>query len=224
MSDQEVFVDPLTGRPITSTETLEGPPPSSPDDKEDSNSETLVEAISDITDMVDKISPNKEVRVFKIGEREYIQRPLKYLAKLEFFAHLASSLEKAISQDKGISITMIMDSVKSSEEMVDDEVTSSGFNLGMFRDPDIIIESIAKVAQLVPDFMSQNYCIWLGIPRGEREQSKLYLEENMEDAEGLAIMETFFDQNIEAVQSFFDRDMPRIFQRAAKIFKQSSQK
>lgn len=175
------------------------------------------DAAQEVKNSLDDLRPRFEARewLFTDGvvERLYVQRPLSYFGKMEFFALLGSALDQAMNSDGGINLNALLSQTDLS-------------------DMDSMMAAVAKVAIYVPDLMQNSYCIWLGVPQGERAWAKqvmaapVTLDENNEptpssglsDEEGIEIIEVFLDQNAEALKSFFASSMPTLWKRLRSRF------
>jgi hypothetical protein len=136
--------------------------------------------------------------------REFTQKPLSYFAKLEFFGLLGGAIEQVMSGPDGMTVDGMMQSV-----------------LGVgSTDLDVFVAGISRLAQHVPGLMEDCYCIWIGVPVGEREFVK-YLwtqpvgEGGMSDEDGFGILETFIDQNVQSLKDFFVLRAPGLAKRAS---------
>jgi len=155
-------------------------------------------------DVVDLLRPKAEPREWKLGKGEYsrafVQRPLSFIAKMQWFSLIGEVLDKAMSGDDRLSINNLFDAPS----------TGRGGRLTVedFRDADTFVQAVGKLLVHAPDFLTKSYCIWLSVPDYERDYVKQLMElppeeGGLTDEQGVQIIETFIDQNYEALDSFF---------------------
>lgn len=165
-------------------------------------------------DVVDIIQPKAEPKVWKLGNeeagtaREYIQRPLGFLAKMQWFSLVGEVLDKAMSGDDRLSINSLLEAPQS----------RGGMSMADFRDADTFVQAIGKLLVHAPDFLVKSYCIWLSVPDYEAEFAEAVMklppeDGGLSDDDGLEMIEIFIDQNYEALDSFFREKLSRIQRR-----------
>ena len=167
-------------------------------------------------DVVDILQPKKGARSWKIGkppvEREYIQRPLSFIAKMQWFALVGDVLDKAMSGENALTIGNLM-AVPGQR--------GSTFRMEDFRDADTFIQAVGKLIAVAPDFLVKSYCIWLSVPDYERDMAAELMalpedEGGLSDDDGLEIIEIFIDQNYEALDAFFRDKLGQLQKRVEK--------
>lgn len=149
-------------------------------------------------DVTEAIEPSVATKLWTLGVGEnstvYEQRPLSFFGKLELTGKLGEILDDAMNT--GLSLDSILTTGRSAS------------------DADFFMRALVKLATMVPYRMPELFCIFLGVPRGERAWATLMMERDgdnggLSDDDGISIMETFLDQNLEIMQSFFgDRLLP----------------
>lgn len=153
-------------------------------------------------DVIDTIQPKAEPRTWKLGkgehEREYVQRPLSFFAKMNFFALVGEVIDKAVSGDDGIRVSSLFDS----------PMGGDGMSLADFRDADMFIQGAGKLLSYAPDLLEKSYCIWLDVPDHERPLAIALMSQSVEDGglsddDGIEMIEVFIDQNWESIEDFF---------------------
>ena len=165
------------------------------------------EPVDEVVDVIDTIQPKAEQRVWTIVDssdpekpisREYIQKPLSYFGKMEFFGLVGEVIDKAVSGDEGMRISSLFD------------VPTRGdtFSASDFRDADTFVQAVGKLMSYAPDFLQKCYCVWWGVPEFERPWvieviSRTEDQGGLSDDEGVEAMEVFIDQNWEALEAFF---------------------
>ena len=77
-----------------------------------------------------------------------------------------------------------------------------------FADADTFVQALGKLLSHAPKFLTDSYCIWLGVPDYQRDLVSAMLaapvdEGGLSDEQGMEIIEVFIDQNYEALDTFF---------------------
>jgi len=163
--------------------------------------------MSTVIEELDPIVEEPVTVTFKLepDDREisYTQEPLSFFGKMELFSVLGGAVEKALSEEGGISLSEIME--------VPQREDGLPLSTNDFLDADTFIKSIAKLVQFAPDLIKDLFCISLRVPRGERPYVKELMEEQITDDEGFELIEKFIDQNLEVMKSFFsERILPLV--------------
>lgn len=151
------------------------------------------------------LEPDYSVRYQVIGKDEHIhtfaQRPLSFFGKIELFSLLGGTIDEAMKEGD-ISVADFFPGDRSLEEA------------------DTFIQAIARLVEIAPDFLKDLYCIALGVPKGERQYIKALMEAPSEDGglsdeDGIDILDTFVEQNWEAMQDFFFQKVTPLFQKVS---------
>lgn len=144
---------------------------------------TVQDAVKEELDILEPKSENKPWN-FNDGsiERTYVQKPLTWFGKIEFFSLIGDAVDNLSTEEKPLNLI----------ELFSGTATVDSF-----------VAVIARIAGQAPETLQEAYCIFLHVPRGEREWAKYVMEEQLSDDDGMDIMERFVDQNAEALQSFF---------------------
>jgi len=173
--------------------------------------------VEEAKEVLETIVPNKEAKTWTFGKGTdvvtYVQRPLSYFGKMEWFALLAEAIDR-VMQD-GTTVTDMLSQVG----VVGDR---SSISVSDFTDADTFIRSMAKLAQAMPEFFEESYCMWLNVARGDREYVKAIMKQpeddgGLNDEQGFEIMERFLDQNVGAIESFFVERLPKLGKRASAL-------
>jgi hypothetical protein len=184
-------------------------------DMDEEPEETGEEAFAREERDLDILEPRDEIIQITIGDphdpknqQTYEMRPLSYFAKIEFISLVADSMDKAMSGDDGLTVANL---IAGGDSMPQD--------LREMTEADTFIRAIVRLTRYVPDFMLEAYCIWLGVPRGDRYWAKTFMEKQPEegglsDEDGQLIIETFMDQNLEDMVDFFGQAVPKLIRRA----------
>jgi hypothetical protein len=147
----------------------------------------------DTAEALEVLEPEVTERTVDLGERYvYIQKPLSFFGKIELFSVVGKSVDKALAD--GASIGDILGDVSNLENPLSTSTTEA----------DVFIQAIVKIAEHAPELLKDLYLVILAVPRGERERVKELLE-NLDDDEGIGILETFVDQNWEVLTNFFTK-------------------
>lgn len=154
-------------------------------------------------DTLDILKPKAEPKQWTIGKddisRQYVQKPLSFIGKMQWFSLVGEVLDKAMGGQNALSINSLM----SAPSGQPDQLTMQDF-----RNADTFIHAVGKLLVYAPDFLTKSYCIWLSVPEYERELAKQIMElppeeGGLTDDQGLEIIEVFIDQNYEALDTFF---------------------
>jgi len=183
--------------------------------------ETVIEEAQKVEDSTEVLEPSVAERVQVIGVGDYqftlVQKPLSFMGKLDFFSVMGRALDRAMSGPDGVSVADLMDVPERSD---------GGYGLEDIRDADTFIRGIAKLLSYAPEIVGDLYCVFLSVPRGQRETIKRIMElpeeeGGLNDEDGFAILDTFVDQNWEVLVDFFgQRIQPFAKKVGAKLPKQ----
>ena len=172
-----------------------------------------------IDNLVETVSPEAAHRPQRIAgpkdtpfegfDRTYVQKPLSFFGKTEFVRLISHAIDNAMKGEDGLSITKLM-GVTSMQEL-----TSA----------DIFVRALVRLAENTPDLLKDVYMISLNVPRHERDiVSQIFdmpAEEDgtggLSDEDGIAIMNTFVEQNAKALMGFFRDEMPKVVERTQKL-------
>lgn len=158
------------------------------------------------------LEPDYSVRYQQVGKDEhaqtYAQKPLSFFGKMELFSLLGGAVNKAL-KDGDLSIAEIFDAGDRGSITVES-----------VREADTFIIGITKIVEFVPDFLKDLYCIALNVPKGEREYTKMRMEATEDDGglsddDAIAILDTFVEQNWEAMQDFFVKKIMPLAQKVS---------
>lgn len=162
------------------------------------------------------LEPTDEVKQVTIGKDEnayvFVQRPLSFFGKLDFFSVMGKGLDQAMKGPDGLSIAELW------------EMPSTGrdaLNASDLRDADMFVKGIVKLAMYAPELMSDLYCVILSVPRGYRPVVKELMqapedEGGLSDEQGIAILETFIDQNWEVMVDFFKQRIAGLVEKVGQ--------
>lgn len=149
------------------------------------------------------------------GQFTFTQRPLSFIAKMQWFSLVGDVLDKALSGENAMSINNLLSTPGRPGEL----------SMSDFRDADTFVQAIAKLLAVAPDFLVRSYCIWLDVPDWQRDLAGEAMARTpdlggLTDEQGIEIIEVFIDQNYEALDSFFRVRLlglsTRVQQRAAQ--------
>ena len=203
----------------------DGPPPfetAPPTDKPDEATENdggisnrNEEAIKVESDDLDAILPSADPReqaIRRVPDSDnpegevvvvYVQKPLSYFRKMEFFKLLARAMREAMEEGGGEFLTDAFSGGRAPRNF--DTLRTTDFD-----DAGQFVSFVAAIVEIVPDVLEDCYVVWLGIPRGaQREWAKSAMRGDIDgvqplsDEDGVDIMKTFIVQNWEAMQAFF---------------------
>lgn len=170
----------------------------------------------DALELTDKHDPRVWDLDFMSEHRQYIQRPLAFMAKIELFSLFAETLDNVMSQgDKPLTLENTLEMLMG-PETARDKLSPEDVN-----DAEAVMKIVLRLATSSPDFMARLFVIILHVPREDRPWFRLMLsdpEAGFTDDEAIDCIETFIDQNAEAVESFFAEKIKRVGTRAKSRF------
>lgn len=207
--DQDVAPEPMPKSPTA----VQDPPGNFAPDRDVDINEALSEAqeqprvsvSQDVEpeDVVDILRPKAEPKEWVIGPESsplvYVQRPLSFIQKMQWFSLVGGVLEKAMSGDAPVSVNELLSAPGDPR---------GGFSMADFRDADTFVRAIGKLIVHAPTFLTDSYCIWLGVPEHQKPVAVAVMsapaaEGGLTDDQGLEIIEVFIDQNYDALADFF---------------------
>lgn len=177
---------------------------------------------SKLAEELDAIEPRGAHRKQRIGPQSgvheyYVQKPLSFFGKMQFFEVLGRAVDTAMAGDNGLTLGSLFGG---SPKMITPggEVTFENLN-----DADVFVKGIAKLSSYAPELITELYCIFLGIPQGDRPWAREAMQKSEEDGglsddDGVEILETFIDQNGEAMRAFFVDKLQPLLARARNRF------
>jgi hypothetical protein len=162
-----------------------------------------------VEDVIDILKPKAQPKEWTFGppdnpdnQRTYIQRPLSYFGKMQFFALVGEVIDKALAGDNGLRLGSFFEGPR---------IGAGGMiSMSDFSDAETFLQAVAKLLVYAPDFLERCYCIWLSVPDFERPWAREMMsrtadEGGLSDDDGIEIVEIFLDQNWESIDGFFAR-------------------
>lgn len=180
--------------------------------------EMKTEAPEEERDVLDTIVPKKEPRTWEIGpedfRRTYVQKPLSFIAKMQWFSLVGEVLDKALSGPEGMSLNSLFSTPTRTGEL----------RMQDFRDADTFVQAIGKLLAAAPEFLVDSYIIWLNVPDYDHEVMRTIMklppdEGGITDDQGIEIIEVFLDQNYEALADFFTQRISQLQKRVQHLNK-----
>lgn len=167
------------------------------------------------------ITPIAEHRKQVVGLGEdavtYVQAPLSFIGKMRLSSILGRALRRAMESGGGPALASLFGS--SEEELTEAVVTGrKPLTKEELDETALFMQAIGVLMEFVPDIMLDVYVVALNVPDGEQEWAKetmsLRAEEGgLSDADGVEILETFVNQNWEALKSFFAEQIQPLLQK-----------
>lgn len=156
------------------------------------------------------------------GERDYaiyVQEKLPWMARQKFFSLVGRTMATAIKASGG-------DVGGMSDVFGDDggSLIERGRRLTSrdFSDASSFMALAFELVGYAPNFLSECYCIWLNVPRLDRDWARERFNEpwnpeaddwGLKDEDHEEIINTFIDQNYEEIRRFFAEVLPRMAKR-----------
>ena len=156
----------------------------------------------DVVETLEPSSPNYEI---VIGDRTFTQKSLSFFGKIELFSVLADTIEKALSE--GATLGELL------EELPTDTQNVKASDLA---ETDVLVRVIAKLVKFAPEILEDVFCISLNVKRGEREEVKELLREELSDDEAMTILNQFINQNWDAIMDFFSKQVSPLIQNVSE--------
>lgn len=175
-------------------------------------------------EVIDTLQPMAAPHLWVIGQgdlkREYVQRQLSFIGKMQWFALVGEVLDRALSGPNGMSLNSFFNAPQAR--------ANAGLTMEDFRDADTFVQAVGKLLSVAPDFLMKSYCIWLAVPDYEWDLAitlmKMPEEEGgLSDDDGLKIIEIFIDQNYEALHSFFTKRLSKLQKRVQARMRDTAQ-
>ena len=169
-----------------------------------------------------EVFENEEL-VKKHFERQYTQKPLAYHTFLQFGGELTNILDDIMKGPDGVGVDSLISMLTDDDSpiiyrdgklSVDNSKKIDGF--------DMILRSMLKLFSHFPQFVLNAQCIWLGIPRREREFMKEFWSRSKDEGglsiqDGEEMLSLFIEQNYEDIEYFLKkywRGIGKAIQRA----------
>lgn len=202
-------------------DALAAPAPSDPEGTPTGSTEELDDVEQQVSErewvvkgVLKGIVNNQELE--QAFERRYVQKPLSYLAMIQFTGLLGRKMDDAMSGPEGFSVESLGD--LASAAMVARDGPQAFLAQADFSGVDAFLRGFAKLAAYTPDIIAEAQCIWLRIPLRDRmsviEIWSKPLDEgglSMDDGEGM--LDLFIHQNYEELERFFVERWRRILRR-----------
>lgn len=197
---------PLIGRTIGEDAPAELTDSLPVDEVEDVPAAPPAEKAQDIVEkIVPQVEPVERTLTYEGVDRVYVQRPLSYFRKIEFFGLVGRTLEDILDGPDGVNLDSIFGDI--APNSVDDFRSSELGELSTF------VSAVAKLASYAPEFVKDAYLIILNVPHNEKAFAREALD-SIDDDTGEDILVTFIDQNVKELESFFTERLPKILGRA----------
>jgi hypothetical protein len=163
-------------------------------------------------DSTEVLVPAAENRTFVLHDGDQtitlVQKPLSFFQKMEVFSVLGNALDRAMSGPDGLRIGDLFDGPE--------ELSVSNFSEG-----DTFFKAIFKLVAYAPEILLDLYTVLLGVPRGSREYIKPVLESELPDEDGIAILNTFIDQNWDVMVDFFTVQIRPLIEKVSSKVQES---
>ena len=173
-------------------------------------------------DTAEVLIPRGEVKTWKFGpdevNREYTQRPLSVLRRIQWFALIGGILDDALSGENAISLNSLFNA----------PIRDGQVDMQAFRNADLFVQAVGKLLTVAPSFLVDSLAIWLAVPDYDNNLFKQLVD--LPEGEGgltddmlFEIVETFIDQNYEALDRFFRERLPELQRRVETRAKEAAE-
>jgi hypothetical protein len=170
-------------------------------------------------DPVAILIPDAEPREQKILDKDgkviatYLQKPLTFFRKMQFFRLIARALKVAIEEGGPDAVADIFGGGPMGARL--DTLTSTDV-----EDAGSFMRFVIAIVEETPEVLEEAYVIWLSVPAGQREWAKAAMRGDIEDVvplsdeDAVAVVKTFVVQNWGAMQAFFTVHAKEVFEVA----------
>lgn len=135
------------------------------------------------------------------SERTFVQHELGFLSKLKFFRLLTGTIRLASTTDEAGLVGFVANLI---EAFSNDNPNYEE-----------LLATILTVTELIPDFVEETFLLALNI----KPEDELWVREafaELDDDQGIEIVEVFVSQNGEAIRDFFNKRLRRVGLRIQK--------
>jgi hypothetical protein len=142
-------------------------------------------------------------------KREYIQRELSVVGKVQWFALVGDILEKALSGENRLTLNSLL---------TPPEIKQGQPVMPQFADADTFVHACGKLLMYSPEFLTSSVCIWLSVPDYEQDLVEQLMalspeEGGLSDDDFEEMFNHFIDQNYMSIERFFRERFPRLQKR-----------
>ena len=173
---------------------------------------TSEEKTADLIDaLAAKVAPRDQRICFKDDvlqidfDKTFTQKPLSFFGKLEFGKEVGAALKEVVEGDEGVKIA--------------DVFGLQGATVNDLSNADFMLRAIMQLSVHVPDLLKKIFMLSLNVPQYEQPIVSVILDQphdddtgegGLSDEDGIAILNTFVDQNAKAIADFFRVEMPKL--------------
>lgn len=184
-----------------------------PENSQEPEQESETSPVTTLEEDIALLTGTESSKKWVIGpeamQREYLQRELSVVGKVQWFALVGDILEKALSGNKAISLNSLLSPP---------EIKPGQPVMQQFVDADTFVHAAGKLLVYSPDFLQESVCIWLGVPDYERDLVKDMLamsptDGGLSDDDFETMFNHFIDQNYMSIERFFRVRFPRLQKR-----------
>lgn len=156
----------------------------------------------EVKEELETLEPNVTPKVWTLNDgvnepKTYVQKQLSFFGKIEFFSLIGDAVDNLSTEERPLNL----------QELFGGEATTDTF-----------VAVIARVAGEAPETLQEAFCIWLGVPKGERTWAKWVMDEQFTDEDGFEIIEIFVDQNADQLKDFFGEKGQGLVKKITKKF------
>lgn len=180
---------------------------------------------------MDALEPMVDAQVWVVGKppelggepneySRYIQKPIGYIQMMRFMGLVTNAMSEAVKAGGTIAMEDLWGGEGLSWRERGERLRSQDF-----ADAGSFAAMALKLISYSPNFLLDCYVLWLDVPVHEKEWAKRVMAQpwrpedgkwGLKQDDGLAMIETFIDQNYEDIRSFFVEKLPRLMLRIGK--------
>ncbi len=169
------------------------------------------EVKDEIKEQIEVLEPVAKVVERKLTldgeERVFIQSELSFFSKIKFFRLLSGTLRLATEQDGGQGggvADLLQEAFIGAQQLGNQEVAN------------VFLDAILRLVELAPDFLEETYLLAFNV----KPEQTLWVSQalqNLDDEEGVDILDTFVAQNGKAISDFFSKRLGKLSKRVQQF-------
>lgn len=171
-----------------------------------------VEEVKDeLKEQIEVLEPVAKVveRKLKLDgeERTFIQSELSFFSKIKFFRLLSGTLRLATQEEGGQGggvADLLQEAFVGAQQLGNQEIAN------------VFLDAILRLVELAPDFLEETYLLAFNV-KPEQTLWVAQALQNIDDEEGVDILDTFVAQNGKAISDFFSKRLGKLSKRVQEF-------